>query len=309
MIQTGRAVSLVFATAQWFDLADHLYGFAPVVASTGWDGALYVLAASPEHGDDAREYVVVRTDGAAVTHYPIGRQYTPFRFVQPLPDEHILLIAADERGGNTLNAHLFTRQGDTAGRFLLGESIRDVQTTERGRIWVAYTADGIAGTGSREPVGAAGLVLWDTDTTHRYDYLAPERVADIEDCYAINATSETVVWCYYAPGDTLVQVRGERAATAWYGVTQGAAGFAIWQDYVLFDDGDGAGGVTLCRLHDNGRRETVAAIRLVNDAGHTLAPIHVTLRGDLLTLVAGTHCYRVTIEEIVAAVAQEQTRR
>jgi hypothetical protein len=140
------------------DLADWLTGFDLVSVCAGPSGELYALAVTPPA--DYREVApsganfpkvrtecphdvrIIRFDGEDVTQFDIPDQYFNFSFVQPLPENEILLVGARTRqytdATYDLNAHIYGKAGEFRRAFLLGDGIADVQATSDGRIWTSY---------------------------------------------------------------------------------------------------------------------------------------------------------------------------
>src|SRR5262245_53686623 len=179
----------VISCQDWFDLNPHAGERELVDVQIGFDGATYVLLADrpteyrDEKGIFARvrpkrrqSYVVlVITEDGSHRVIPIPPQDMNFHYVQPMPDGNLLLVCARSyfRGMRDFdrNARLVSPDGRAVSDFLLGDGIQDVQTDATGVIWTSYFDEGIFGNyGWKSPVGAAGLVAWDTSGTMLYEF-------------------------------------------------------------------------------------------------------------------------------------------
>jgi hypothetical protein len=93
--------------------------------------------------------------------------------------------------------------GEAESTFTLGDGVQDVQVSRAGRIWVSYQDEGVFGNygwgapNGPAPLGSAGLVCWDTDGTKVWDFVAPDGLPAIADCYAMNVSDEAAWACYY----------------------------------------------------------------------------------------------------------------
>lgn len=236
------------------DLADWLAGFDLVSVCAGPSGELYALAVtapadyrevapsgvnfpkvSTERPHDVR---VIRFDGDDVTAFVAPSQHYNFSFVQPLPENEILLVGARSRrytdGTYDLNAHVYGENGDFRRAFLLGDGIADVQVTSDGRIWTSYFDEGVYGNfGWDVPIGASGLILWDHFGNQLYEYAPPKGVGSIDDCYYLNAASDTEVWCYYFSSYPLIRIRDGAVDGVWQEM-HGAHIVTAWDRFGIF---------------------------------------------------------------------------
>src|SRR5262249_19851523 len=134
-----------------------------------------------------------------------------------------------------MNAQVYAASGAWMREMLLGDGIEGVQTTSTGLIWASYFDEGVFGNnGWRTPVGASGLVAWDSNGTKCYEFQPPVGLDRISDCYAMNVDSDETVWCYYYTGFPLVRIRQQRVEHVWSMPLCGSRAFAVWRDYALF---------------------------------------------------------------------------
>src|SRR5919204_7050215 len=130
--------------------------------------------------------------------------------VQPLVDELLLVCARSHyRGPDDFekNGRVYTRHGKFSREVLLGDGIQSVQTTPGGIIWTSYFDEGVFGNyGWDNPVGASGLVAWDSAGNKLYEFQPGAGLDAICDCYALNVESEDDVWLYYYTEFPLVRL-------------------------------------------------------------------------------------------------------
>lgn len=318
----------VIEVRPWIDLAPRLVGFELMSLSIGPNGELYALAVtSPadyretapsgvifpkvwtEHPHAVR---ILRFDGSDLKRLDIPNQHWNFYHVQPLPDDELLLVVSRSRcfsdDAYDLNAKVFSLNGAFKREFLLGDGIRDVQTTMDGRIWIGYSDEGIFGNfGWREPIGKPGLVCWDGFGERTFSYSPPPDFGlyrRMTACYALNVVSDAETWCYYldmAPRGTfpLISIRDGHIASYWQSPVHGAKGIAIWRNYVLF-----AGAFRkrdtffLYQLFDAGRIEHRKNFKVVNEEGATLDANRIAACGSAIVLRHANRVYRIEIAQL-----------
>jgi hypothetical protein len=137
--------------------------------------------------------------------------------VQPLPSEHVLLVAARRPtpDGTQDNAIVVDAAGNVERTGTLGDGIEHVQTTPSGKIWVGYFDEGIYG-GSG--LGAPGVVRFSGRLRPEWRFprtTFPGVIAPIEDCYALNVSGETV-WSSYYSEFPVVRIQQDKV-TSWPG--------------------------------------------------------------------------------------------
>ncbi len=233
--ETERDTSLVLR--RHGRLAPPVEGDVLVSADLGPQGTMVALWARPED----REALFGRTRGSggasfpdprtarpvqarAVEHAPRTRRVvalrdlrTGFPSLQPLPDGHLLLVGARcrHRGGDPdHNAAVHAPDGTLVRTGVLGDGISHVRTTSTGDVWVGYFDEGVFGNlGWDDPIGAPGLLRFDSLLRQTWAYRPPEGAGEIADCYALNVT-DTETWACYYTDFPVVRVRGDRT-DAW----------------------------------------------------------------------------------------------
>jgi hypothetical protein len=129
-------------------------------------------------------------------------------FVQPLPDEQLLLVGARchcEAAGLEKNALIVDNAGNAVREGTVGDGITHVLTTSAGAVWIGYSDEGVFGYGDdscweragMERLGSNGIVTLDRDLDVSWCF--PERFppGSIFDCYALNLAGDTAWACYY----------------------------------------------------------------------------------------------------------------
>jgi hypothetical protein len=312
----------VLEVRPWLTLDDHIRGFDLVSLSVGPAGDLHILAvtapAQYHEGDiynvrrvilwteNPHDYCVLRYDGTKSVRYEISEQHWNFHNVQPLASDELLLVVARSRhfddGGFDRNAKVFTFDGALKRDFLLGDGIKDVQTTDDGRIWVCYFDEGIFGSfGWKRPIGARGFVLWNREGERLYDFTSPDGYYSPADGYALNVVSNTEMWCCYYQYFPLVRLRNERIDAVWQSPVQGSGGFAIWQDYVLFRGGyRGRDKFVLFQVDDDGGIHHRLSFRIADEQGNVVHIDRITARGSQIFALVDRCIYRLNVPEIAS---------
>ncbi|WP_172255634.1 hypothetical protein [Saccharibacillus deserti] len=251
------------------DLAPDLQGWTLVSVSLGHDERAYVLLIDEEPQRQqgfvaaglkrtvrykALTVELCGTESKQAEDGRIGRRVREtiiegesfnYHYLQPL-GEDLLLVGARctyyGRDRYDLNAAVFTREGRPLRRFLLGDGIRNVQTTAGGLIWTGFFDEGVFGNyGWSRPVGESGLIAWDSAGIRVFT----NSEADIADCYALNVVSDEEVWFYYYTGFKLCRLSGPAAQPKVSFLDPQLAGssvFAVHGGRFLLDDGYGRHG-------------------------------------------------------------------
>jgi hypothetical protein len=173
-----------------------------------------------------------------------------FPLVEQLPDGQTLIVGtrcAYRDEGPELNAAVFDRDGNRRRDFCLGDGIQWLQTTSAGKVWVGYFDEGVFGNlGWAEttrgeyvpPVGARGLVRFDSAGNREWSYEPPAGRDSIADCYALNVTDD-LVWTYYYTDFPLAQVDEADTVRCWSTNVGGATAIAVDDGQVVLAGGYG----------------------------------------------------------------------
>ncbi len=169
-----------------------------------------------------------------------------YPLVQLLPRGEILLVGSRCRrltdGTAELNANIYNSNGELLREMCFGDGIADVQTTSEGNIWVSYFDEGIYGNygwGNDEastPIGATGLVEFDSHGQKVRQFEPPPGYPPIDDCYALNLYNDEP-WVYYYSAFPIVQLKSNGEANKWSTSIAGAHAFATDGQRVLIYGG------------------------------------------------------------------------
>jgi hypothetical protein len=226
--------------------------------------------------------------------------------VQPLVDELLLVCARSHYKGPDdfeKNGRVYTRDGKFAREILLGDGIQSVQATSSGVIWTSFFDEGVFGNyGWQNPVGASGLVAWDSDGNKLYEFQPRDGLDSICDCYALNVESEEDVWLYYYTEFPLVRLRRRHIESVWKMPLGGSDAFAVSAGHALFRGGyKDRDTYQLFSLGPGGEPKLVAKIELRDKNGSKLVAGRVVGRADTIHLVSDGILYRADVQSVVAA--------
>jgi hypothetical protein len=305
---------------EWLNLSQHLADLYTISMSAGPGNELFILAApSPidyreeAHGasfakinpDQPEDFVILRIGETNISRHDIFKQQWNYHYVQPLPNDEMLLVCARSRyrthDDYDLNAKVFSLDGELQREFLLGDGIRDVQVTSSGQIWVGYSDEGVFGNfGWNKPVGSSGLIQWDKFGKKTYQFSPPAGLRSICDCYVLNVVSNTETWCYYYDEFALVQIRDGQSKDHWACPISGSSGFLIWRDFVLFQGGyDDHDLYHLAQLDNGNQMRSLATYRFTDEKGNSLKSRQIETRGCFLYVLEEDVCYRLDLRELV----------
>jgi hypothetical protein len=159
--------------------------------------------------------------------------------------------------------------------------------------------------GWQSPVGASGLVAWDSAGNKLYEFQPGPGLDSICDCYALNVASEEDVWCYYYTEFPLVRLHCRAIQSVWRMPLKGSDAFAISRQHALF-----RGGYTdhdtyhLFSLCPDGVAKSVAKMELRDPHGTKLVAKGVVGRADTIHLVTSATLYSVNVEAAIGRVSQ-----
>ena len=221
--------------------------------------------------------------------------------VQPLPGELLLVCARSYCKGPDdfeKNGRVYTRDGRFAREILLGDGIQSVQATSTGVIWTSYFDEGVFGNyGWQSPVGASGLVAWDSAGNKLYEFRPNAGLEAICDCYALNIESDEDVWLYYYTEFPLVRLHHREIASVWQMPLGGSGAFAVSAGHALFRGGyKDRDTYQLFALGKDGTPNLLAKVELRNEKGSKLVANRVVGRVDFIHLLSDGFLYRVDVQ-------------
>lgn len=221
--------------------------------------------------------------------------------IQPLPAKEILLVCARShyKSPNDFekNGRIYSLSGEFSREILLGDGIQSVQATSGGIIWTSFFDEGVFGNfGWNEPVGASGLVAWDSAGDKIYDFQTTDGLDSICDCYALNVESDTDVWLYYYTEFPLVHLHHQKIQSVWNMPIAGSDSFAVSGSRALFRGGyNDQDTYHLFSLNNNGKVKLLKQLHLIDKAGQKIIAERVVGRGGSLYILSNGLVYRVDV--------------
>jgi hypothetical protein len=227
-------------------------GLARVAASVAGDGSLLFLWAEDAEAAAVTERVAdgigifpkprldapqrfrlsVWRDGAGTRWIDLPPLDLTFPIVDLFPDGRVLMVAPRcswrGEGDCDLNGVVFDPATGRMDRFLLGDGINHAQVDRRGRIWVAYSDEGMFGNygwgdSGPEPVGARGIVCFSDAGEKVWEFPEDTRLGD---CGAMNVAHDAVWVCFYSEYP-LVRIGRDLALQEWATGLDGCSDIAV----------------------------------------------------------------------------------
>jgi hypothetical protein len=274
------------------------------IEQAGWASFAKTIPEQPQ------KYRVVGLSGSEpVLDVVIEGERFNIHDVQPLPDELLLVCARSYYKGLDdfeKNGRVYNRDGRFAREILLGDGIQSVQVTPGGMIWTSYFDEGVFGNyGWQSPVGASGLVAWDSAGNKLYEFQPNAGLDAICDCYALNVESEEDVWLYYYTEFPLVRLHHREIASVWKMPLGGSGAFAVSAGHALFRGGyKDRDTYQLFALGKDGNPSLLAKVELRNENGSQLIADRVVGRAEVLHLLSDGYLYRVDVRTALARFAE-----
>lgn len=245
----------------------------------------------------------IRFDGREVLQKTeLAEVEIAFPSVQPLPNGEVLLVGARchyREGDPEKNASVFNQDGKLQRRFVLGDGINSVQTTSEGMIWVSYFDEGVFGNyGWNQPMGASGLICFDSTGRIVWEFKPPDGFDSICDCYAMNVATNAVWACYYTEFP-LVKIDSDHQVRGWKNEVGGASALAVDGRRALLWGGYGDKR-TRCVLQDidqeslNSSRE----IQIGLPSGFELMGATVIGRASMLHAFTGNSWFKFDLRQV-----------
>jgi hypothetical protein len=279
------------------DLSPYLDGGEVVAVDVGFDSQLCALVAlkkldyrsNASSGvsfaktlpDESQSYrLLTFFEGLLTRDLTIRNERFNIHFVQPLPNDQLLLVCARCRrytsGDFDLNGRIYSASGRLSREILLGDGIARVQT------------------------GSSGLNAWDAFGKLVYRYEPKFGLDSICDCYALNVESASSTWLYYYTEFPLVHLQDRELVSHWSVPVHGSPAFAIARDYALF-----MGGYrkhrecSLMALEAGGNINRVTKFYLIDEVGQNFNVQRAFGRADALYLMDDHSIYFTTVDAAV----------
>jgi hypothetical protein len=264
-----------------------------IVAATATVVGEMAVVATPRAGwpqpPDCRPRVYVHDGDQTWRAVALTGPRATYPLLDLLPDGDILVVNARcHRWGDGSvedNAHVFDPAGAHLRSFCLGDGIEHLGVDAAGTIWVGYFDEGVFGNlGWNDPIGAAGVVRFDSHGHRLWTYQPPPGTNPIADCYALNVDARTT-WAYYHTDFPLVQLTDGQARAYAPTPVRGARHLLTYRDQVIFI-GEYDDPLRLADCHLTGTTVQYRGQALLHDPDG--APLHlfqpISTRGSRLYL-------------------------
>ncbi len=263
--------------------------------------------------DEQQAYRVVAFCGGELTlDVHIAHERFNIHEVQPLPGGEFLLVCCRShyKGPNDFdkNGRVYSSDGILLREILLGDGIQNVQATTGGLIWTSFFDEGILGnSGWNDPIGASGLVAWDSLGNNVYEFTPMDGLDSVWDCYALNVESDSSTWLYYYTDFPLVHLHNRRIESHWKMPISGSHAFAVSRGSVLF-----CGGYDDCNDYDrddyhlfelgpSGHVQMTASICIIDEDGDQLSADRIIGRSNALHIERDGCVYCLNVKAAVNA--------
>ena len=255
--------------------------------SVDFDGKLILLTKKKVQGRYL--HTVVQLVNGKINKIKLPSVSKAFDYAQPLEGNWLLVSArTDEEDGYLRNATLFDVIGNVLKKFEFDNAIQDVQTTKDSDIWVSYFDENMD----------SGLRCYDKEGVQTFDYAdfvmqTGRRLPFIDDCYALNVTSESTNIYYYS--DFPLVTLNKTGYKIFSNIPiRGSHAFAILNDLVLFSHGyDHRALVYLYSLREKKRK----TFQPVTQNGEELKYEYAVGRGSKLFLVKDNDVFIINMED------------
>jgi hypothetical protein len=304
----------------WFDLRSHLEGYEPATVTLAHDNSLLILAAKPPrdlhehkgigifpkiHPHLPSEFLLIRYDGNNTSKIFLHSQNWNYHHAQVLPNDELLLVCSRSMYRKPddfdLNGQVFASDGIHRRSFLIGDGVQEIQSTADGCIWISFFDEGIYGNyGWQNPIGASGLIRMDQFGKIQYQFVPPEGLGPIDDCYALNVASPNDTWLYYYSDFPLVRVVDNQVVDFWRCPVHGAKAFCVARDYIVMQGGYDEPNVIHCLRQSNRRRlKHVASYNLIDEDNLLMKSPSMTGRGPYLLITNNSRCYLLSARQVI----------
>jgi hypothetical protein len=258
--------------------------------------------------DTPQTYRVIAFHDAELTlDLAIAHERFNIHDIQPLPNNELLLVCCRSyyKGPDDFdkNGRVYASNGQLVREILLGDGIQSVQATSDGVIWTSFVDEGVFGNyGWSTPVGASGLVAWDSLGRKLYEFQPADGLDSICDCYALNVESDSSTWLYYYTEFPLVQLQDQRITSHWATPLGGSGAFAVWRDFALFTGGyHRQDDLHLFELGRNGRINQVAELTATDEGGEPINAESYFGRFDTLYALRNNQVFRCDVQAALTA--------
>ena len=266
-----------------------------------YDGNLVLLTSVKKR--DIHHHSIFHVTEWAVQKIIIPPSQEPLHYAQPLGDNW-LLVNARAKNDTTHNAFVYDDTQNLMSSFHMGDGIEDVQTTKNGDIWTSYFDEGVFG----DSIGASGLLCFDKKGVKIFDFVkfvqtpSNNEIPFIDDCYALNVSSNQTVYLYYYSDFPLVVLHNKTEYELFNheqfqeSPIVGSKAFSIWKDYILFGHGyDDKGKIHLYSLQN----KKIQSYLPVTEENDIINYDYAVGRKHKLFLVCKDDVYHVDIRDVI----------
>lgn len=227
-----------------------------------------------------------------------GATFVPHH-VQPVDDGVLIACARCRyRGKDTdKNARIYSNDGRFLRDLTLGDGIEHLQTDEAGDIWAGYFDEGVFGNyGWNDPLGASGLVRWNTDGEKTFEFSPASGLDQICDCYALNVSGKDTWLCYYTDFP-FVRIRDGQIVESWPAPIQGSNVFAVGGRHILFRGGySDSDKFYLCTHPWVGKFGVERVFASSELWGEDQPPVHCSARGPRMIALFGKKLLELNVD-------------
>lgn len=213
-----------------------------------------------------------------------------YTYAQPI-DDNWLLVSSRTDYEDDFNAAIYDIHGNFLDKFSLDDAIEDVQTTKSSNIWVSYFDENMA----------SGLNCFNNKGQLSFEFSKFVRQINnklpyIDDCYALNVTSDETVYIYYYSDFPLVKLTKNSFEIIRNIPIKGSHAFAILEDYALFEHGYGQKG----KMHlYSMRNKSLKSFNLLNKNGKVLNYDYAVGRGCKFYFIKDKDIYHLNLEDLL----------
>jgi len=225
--------------------------------------------------EESYKYHVVHLKDGKKTVLHLPEEKWNYHYIQPIDDDHILLVGARSyyHGPQNIeeNARVYDKNGQLIRSFCLGDGIQHVYVAGNQEIWTGYFDEGVHGNyGWKEPIGSSGLVGWDA-SGRKMDSLEEDREYSIFECLALNGDADGRIWFFFSI-DSKIGVRQEGRTVYFSPEGMGFQSFAVNEDKIVAYE-NRWGRQSLFELQRNGDEfKVIHEIELIKPDGKLVEP-------------------------------------
>ena len=276
-------------------------GYFRVATSVSYSGTALILFQRNLIPDDAfssdRHYKLLMAAQQQVKEVRFTAPMTDVSLLDVFSDGRVLLVASRTSSSDDLNACVVDPETDDCRFMHLGDGIGHCQIDDADMIWIAYFDEGIYG---NVALGAGGLVCFTPDGDAVWAAQPNGQSITIDDCEALNISSEGAYFYYYADY-ALAKVVDDAPNLIDHVSVHGSLAFAVDGNQIAFSSGYDDP-KNLChgyRCTQSGLSYT-RSVEVVRPDGSSVAASSVIGRGKHLHFIDENGWFRVDAETIAS---------